>query len=328
MQQPIFRILVSDALSAEGIALLKETPGFTTDVSTGLSETNLIEIIPNYDALLVRSSTQVTSRLIEHASRLKVVGRAGIGVDNVDVPAATRAGVLVMNTPNGNAITTAEHAISLLMSLARHIPDASATLKAGKWEKSRLKGTEIRDKTLGVIGFGNIGRIVAGLAKGLRMHVIASDPFAKAADAEEMGVKLVSLDELYAGADFITIHTPLNDSTRHLINTSTLLKMKKGVRIINAARGGIVDEEALLHALNAGHVRGAALDVFEQEPPPPGYALVQHPAVVVTPHLGASTDEAQNRVAFEVAEQVRDYLLKGEIKNGVNARELLGVKRT
>jgi D-3-phosphoglycerate dehydrogenase len=318
MPQSTFRILVSDALSTEGIALLKESPGFDVDVHVGLKENQLIEIIGQYDALLVRSSTQVNARVIEHATKLKVVGRAGIGVDNVDVKAALAANILVMNTPDGNAVTTAEHAISLLMSLARHIPQANASLKEGKWEKSKYKGTEIHNKVLGIVGFGNIGRIVAVLAKGLRMEVIAHDPFASHDHALELAVPLVELDELFARADFISLHAPLTSSTHHLLNERAFAKMKKGVFIINAARGGIVDEQALLAVLESGQVKGAALDVFEEEPPAPGYTLLAHPRVIATPHLGASTDEAQNRVALQIAEQVRDYLINGQVRNRVN----------
>lgn len=314
------RFLVADALSPEGVALLKAEPSFSVDVKTGLSKAELLDTIGHYDALLVRSATKVTKDVIANASALKLIGRAGIGVDNIDVEAASARRILVMNAPDGNAITTAEHAIALLMSLARHIPNACASLRGGKWEKSQFNGTEIHQKTLGIIGLGKIGRIVASLARGLRMRVIAFDPFVLQDAADECGAQLVSFDDLLARADFLTIHTTLSDKTRHLLNESAFGKMKRGIFVIHAARGGIIDEKALLNALEKGIVRGAALDVFEEEPPKPENPLLLHPRVIVTPHLGASTEEAQNRVALEIAEQARNYFLRNEFKNIVNLK--------
>jgi D-3-phosphoglycerate dehydrogenase len=322
MMSDNIRVLVSDALSEDGLAILRSHREFDVDFNTKLSPADLLEVIPQYDALLVRSTTKVTHGVIKRGTRLKMIGRAGIGVDNVDVDAASAAGILVMNTPDGNVVTTAEHAISLLMSLARHVPQATASLKAGHWEKSAFKGTEIHEKTLGILGLGKIGSIVATLAKGLRMRVIAYDPVITEEKAHFYGAKLVSLDELYAHSDFISIHMPLLRDTYHFVSDSAFHRMKKGVRIINAARGGLVDERALLDALNRGHVRGAALDVFEVEPPPAQMELLQHPQVIATPHLGASTEEAQNRVALQIAEQTRDFFLKNEIRNAVNMQAL------
>jgi D-3-phosphoglycerate dehydrogenase len=316
------RFLVADALSPEGVVMLKAQPGFQVDVKTGLAKAELLEIIGNYDALLVRSQTKVTAEVIAAAKSLKLIGRAGIGVDNIDVEAATAAGILVMNAPDGNAITTAEHAIALLFSLARQIPDACASLRSGKWEKSKFNGTEIHGKTLGIIGLGKIGRIVAALARGIRMQIVAYDPFLTQDVADEVGAKLLPFHEVLAQSDFLTIHTTLSDATRHLLNAEAFAKLKKGAFVIHAARGGIIDEVALLQALENGTVRGAALDVFEEEPPAADYALLKHPRVICTPHLGASTEEAQNRVAFEIAEQARDYFLHGEKRNVINLKDL------
>jgi D-3-phosphoglycerate dehydrogenase len=289
----MIRILISDKLSNEAIAFLKQSPEFQIDV--GQEHLNQIEL---YDALLVRSQTAVTSALLEKATRLKLVGRAGIGLDNVDQEAASRKNIQVVNTPQGNLVTTAEHTIALLMALARHIPQANASLKQGKWEKSKFLGTELRDKTLGVMGLGNVGKIVAELGAGLKMRVIAYDPVTQS-DLS------VSLEQLYKNSDFMTIHVPLMPQTRHLISHDAFQKMKPGIRLIQASRGGIVDEMALLEALNTGHVAGAALDVFEQEPPPENHPLLAHPKVIVTPHLAASTQEAQDRVGFQLAEKTK-----------------------
>lgn len=316
------RFLIADPLSSEGIALLNSEPSFQIDVKTGLSKDELLSVISDYDALLVRSQTKVTKEVIERASKLKLIGRAGIGVDNIDVKAASQAKIAVMNAPEGNQITTAEHAIALLFSLARQIPDACASMRAGKWEKSKFNGTEIHGKTLGIIGLGKIGRIVASLARGIRMQIVAFDPFITQSAADEVGAKLLELDDVLGQSDFITIHAALSDSTRHLLDARAFTKLKKGAFIIHEARGGIIDEGALLEALNNGTVRGAALDVFEQEPPAPDYALVKHPRVICTPHLGASTQEAQNKVAFEIAEQAKDYFLSGKMRNVINAAEL------
>jgi D-3-phosphoglycerate dehydrogenase / 2-oxoglutarate reductase len=286
-------------------------------VKVGLSKDELEKVIGDYDGLAVRSATKVTEKVIAAAGKLKVVGRAGIGVDNIDVKAATAKGVIVMNTPFGNSITTAEHALSLMMALARQIPEADRSTQAGKWEKSKFLGVELSAKTLGVIGCGNIGSIVADRAIGLKMKVVAYDPFLSSERAVALGVEKVELDELLRRADFITLHTPLTDKTRNIIDAAALKKAKKGVRIVNCARGGLVDERAIAQALEAGHVAGAAFDVFEVEPAKdsPLFGLAN---VICTPHLGAATSEAQENVALQVAEQMADYLLKGAITNAVN----------
>lgn len=291
----MIRILISDKLSPEAIALLKKNPAFSVDVGS-----EFLSKIEEYDALLVRSQTQVTAQLLKQATKLKFVGRAGIGLDNIDLEAAKTKNIHVTNTPQGNLVSTAEHTIALLMALARHIPQATASMKQGKWEKSKFLGTELRDKTLGIIGLGHVGKIVAELAQGLKMRVIAYDPVGS-------DPKLVSLDQLYAESDFITIHTPLISATRYLLSKEAFGKIKKGVRVIHAARGGIVDESALLEALNQGQVAGAALDVFEQEPTQENNLLVSHPNVITTPHLAASTLEAQDRVGFQLAEQTQSF---------------------
>src|SRR5262249_53762398 len=269
----------------------------------------LLERIRDAEGLVVRSGTKVTRAVLEAGEKLRVVGRAGIGVDNVDVPAATERGVVVVNTPAGNNVTTAEHAIALLVPLARHIPQATASMKQGKWEKNAFTGMELRDRTLGVIGLGNIGRVAARLAQGLGMRVVAYDPHLATDAAGKLDVDLVGLDELLARADALTVHVPKNKETIGLLGAAAFAKGRRGVLVVNAARGGIVDESALLAALESGQVGGAALDVFEQEPPQADHALVRHPRVVCTPHLGASTEQAQLNVAIQVAEQVRDYLL-------------------
>jgi D-3-phosphoglycerate dehydrogenase len=313
-----YKVLVSDKLSDAGLEILRKHAELEVDYKPGLSEADLADAIGAYDGLVIRSGSKVTAKVLEKASKLKVVGRAGIGVDNVDVPAASKRGVVVMNTPTGNAVTTAEHAITLLLSLARKIPQATASMRQGKWEKTKFQGREVTDKTLGIIGLGNIGRIVADRAQGLKMNVIAFDPVMSADKAAQLGVECVSLDELFRRADFITIHAPLTSDTKMLINDAAFDKMKKGVLLVNAARGGIVDEQALLRALEQGKVAGAALDVFEQEPAPADHPLFKHENFVCTPHLGASTDEAQERVALEIAEQVAAFLLHGVVRNAVN----------
>ena len=312
------RVLVSDALSEQGLAILRRGEGLEVDYRPGLSESDLVLAIVDVDALVIRSGSKVTARVLEAATRLKVIGRAGIGVDNVDVNAASKRGVVVMNTPTGNAVTTAEHAITLLLSVARMVPEACRMLKAGKWEKKKFEGRELVGKTLGVIGLGNIGRIVADRARGLHMNVIGADPVLTAERAAEVGVELVSIDAIWERADAITVHTPLTATTKGLINEATLDKLKPGVLLINAARGGIYDEAALLKGLQSGRIGGVGLDVFTEEPPPKDMPLIQHERVVVTPHLGASTKEAQDRVALEIAEQVVAYLATGAIKNAVN----------
>jgi D-3-phosphoglycerate dehydrogenase len=312
------KVLISDALSPAAVQIFKDR-GVEVDFqpNLGKDKDKLAEIIGNYDGLAIRSATKVTPKILANANSLKVIGRAGIGVDNVDIPAATAKGIIVMNTPFGNSITTAEHAITLMLALARQIPQADASTQAGKWEKNRFMGVEITAKTLGVIGCGNIGSIAADRAIGLKMKVIAYDPFLSPERAIDLGVEKVELDELLKRADFITLHTPLTDKTRNIIDANALNKTKKGVRIINCARGGLVDEVALRAALDSGHVAGAAFDVFVTEPAIEN-PLFGQPNVVCTPHLGASTSEAQENVALQVAEQMSDYLLRGAITNAVN----------
>ena len=312
------KVLISDALSPAAVQIFKDR-GVEVDFqpNLGKDKDKLAEIIGNYDGLAIRSATKATAKIIEKATRLKVIGRAGIGVDNVEIPAATAKGIIVMNTPFGNSITTAEHAITLMLALAREIPQADASTQAGKWEKNRFMGVEITAKTLGVIGCGNIGSIVADRALGLRMKVIAFDPFLSPERAKDIGVEKVELDDLLKRADFITLHTPLTEKTRNIIDAGAIAKMKKGVRIINCARGGLVDEQALVDALNSKHVAGAAFDVFVEEPATSN-VLFGHPNVICTPHLGAATTEAQENVALQVAEQMSDYLLTGAISNAVN----------
>jgi D-3-phosphoglycerate dehydrogenase len=313
------KVLISDNLHPDGIAILERHPNIEVEVRPGLSPAELKEAIKDADALAIRSATKVTADLIDAAPRLKVVGRAGTGLDNVDIPAASKRGIVVMNTPGGNTITTAEHAVSLMMALARNIPQASASMREGKWEKKKFQGTELLNKTLGIIGLGRIGSVVAERALGLRMRVIGYDPFIPREVAVTMGIEAVSLDELLARADFITLHTPKTKDTAKILNRKAFRKMKPGVRVINCARGGLVDEEALLEALKEGQVAGAALDVYETEPPPADFPLLQLPNVICTPHLGASTEEAQANVAVAICEQILEYLVYGTIKNAVNA---------
>jgi D-3-phosphoglycerate dehydrogenase len=313
-----FRVLLSDPLAPQGIDALRAYPRLQVDLRPGLSPAELAAIVPPYHALIVRSATRVTRDVIDRAANLKVIGRAGVGVDNVDLDAATRRGIVVMNSPLGNSVTTAEHAISLMMALARHIPAADAALKSGRWERDRFVGTEVSNKTLGIIGLGNIGRIVADRALGLKMKVIGYDPMLTPEAAAKIGVEIVPLDELFARADFITLHVPLTDDTRALIGPSAIAKMKPGVRIINCARGGIIDEAALADALRSGRVAGAALDVFAEEPPPPGHPLLKFDNLIATPHLGAATGEAQVQVAVDIATQVAEFLLDGTVRNAVN----------
>ncbi|MGX8011493.1 phosphoglycerate dehydrogenase [Mesorhizobium sp. ORM8.1] len=312
------RVLVSDKLSTTAVQIFKDR-GIEVDYlpDLGKDKDKLLEVIDQYDGLAIRSATKVTEKLINAATKLKVVGRAGIGVDNVDIPAASRKGIIVMNTPFGNSITTAEHAVAMIFALARQIPEANASTHAGKWEKNRFMGVEITGKTLGVIGCGNIGSIVATRGVGLRMHVIAFDPFLSDKRAEELGVDKVELDELFTRADFITLHTPLTDKTRNIIDAAAIAKMKNGVRIINCARGGLVVEADLVAALKSGKVAGAGVDVFEVEPAE-NNELFGMENVVATPHLGASTAEAQENVALQVAEQMADYLIKGAVSNAIN----------
>ena len=312
------RVLISDALSPAAVAIFKER-GVEVDFQPdlGKDKDKLAAIIGDYDGLAIRSATKVTAKILEHATRLKVIGRAGIGVDNVDIPAATQKGVIVMNTPFGNSITTAEHAIAMMFALARQIPSADTSTQSGKWEKNRFMGVEITAKTLGIIGCGNIGAIVADRAIGLHMRVIAFDPFLSPERALDLGVEKVELEELLARADIITLHTPLTAQTKNILSADSLARTKKGVRIINCARGGLVDEHALRALLDTGHIAGAAFDVFAEEPATANI-LFGHPNVVCTPHLGAATTEAQENVALQVAEQMSDYLMRGAISNAVN----------
>jgi D-3-phosphoglycerate dehydrogenase len=310
------KVLIADKLSPAAVAIFKER-GVEADSITGLSKEELLKIVDQYDGIAIRSATKITADVIKAAKNLKVVGRAGIGVDNVDIPAATAAGVIVMNTPFGNSITTAEHAISLMLALARELPAANASTQAGKWEKNRFMGVEITGKVLGLIGAGNIGSIVADRAKGLKMRVIAFDPYLSPERAEDLGVEKVELNDLLARADFITLHVPMTPETKNILSADAINKMKKGVRIINCARGGLIDEAALKAALDSGHVAGAALDVFAEEPAKSNI-LFGNDKVVATPHLGASTAEAQENVALQVAEQISDYLLTGAITNALN----------
>jgi D-3-phosphoglycerate dehydrogenase len=310
------KVLIADKLSPAAVAIFRER-GVDADVKTGLTKEELIKIIDQYDGIAIRSATKLTADVLKVAKNLKVVGRAGIGVDNVDIPAATAAGVIVMNTPFGNSITTAEHAISLMLALARELPAANASTQAGKWEKNRFMGVEITGKVLGLIGAGNIGSIVADRAKGLKMRVIAFDPYLSQERANDLGIEKVELNDLLARADFITLHVPMTAETKNILSADAIAKTKKGVRIINCARGGLIDEHALKAAIDNGHVAGAALDVFETEPAKENI-LFGSDKVVATPHLGASTTEAQENVALQVAEQISDYLLTGAITNALN----------
>ncbi|MBB4085445.1 phosphoglycerate dehydrogenase [Sphingomonas carotinifaciens] len=314
------KVLISDKMDPKAAQIFRER-GVEVDEITGKTPDELKAIIGQYDGLAIRSSTKVTKDILAHATNLKVVGRAGIGVDNVDIPAASAQGVVVMNTPFGNSITTAEHAIALMFALARQLPEADASTQGGKWEKNRFMGVELTSKTLGLIGAGNIGSIVADRALGLKMKVVAYDPFLTPERALEMGVEKVTLDDLLARADFITLHTPLTEQTRNILSAENLAKTKKGVRIINCARGGLIDEAALKQGLDSGHIGGAALDVFVTEPAKES-PLFGTPNFISTPHLGASTNEAQVNVAIQVAEQMADYLVTGGITNALNVPSL------
>jgi D-3-phosphoglycerate dehydrogenase len=311
------KVLIADKLSPAAVDIFKNR-GVDFDIKVGLTKDELIAVAPNYDAFAIRSGAKIDKDVIAAAKRLKVIARAGIGVDNVDIPAATAAGVIVMNTPFGNSITTAEHAIAMMFALARQLPEANVSTQAGKWEKNRFMGVELTGKTLGLIGAGNIGSIVADRALGLRMKVIAYDPFLSEEKAVEIGVEKVELEELLARADIITLHTPLTDKTRNILSAENLAKTKKGVMIVNCARGGLVDEVALRKLLDEGHVGGAAFDVFTTEPAKEN-PLFGSDKVVATPHLGASTLEAQENVALQVAEQISDYLLTGAVTNALNS---------
>ena len=317
----MYKVMIRDNMSPVAREILESTGKIEVVVdnekTTGSPEA-LLKIFDEFDGLAIRSGTKVTAHSLEKTGRLKVIGRAGIGVDNVDVTAATEHGIVVMNAPGGNTVTTAEHAISLMLSLARNIPQATASMREGRWEKKQLAGVEITGKTLGIIGLGHIGRVVAERAQGLKMKVIASDPFVSSEAARQLGVELLPLEDLLPAADFITLHVPRMKETINLINADRLAQMKPGVRIINCSRGEIVDIEALLAALESGQVSGAALDVLPKEPPDPSLAILKHPRVIFTPHLGASTGEAQDKVADMIAHQMADYLINGVITNAVN----------
>ncbi|KQX19288.1 MULTISPECIES: phosphoglycerate dehydrogenase [unclassified Sphingomonas] len=314
------KVLISDKMDPLAAQIFRNR-GIEVDEITGKTKDELIAMIGQYDGLAIRSATKVTKEVLAAATNLKVVGRAGIGVDNIDIPAASAKGVVVMNTPFGNSITTAEHAIALMFALARDLPEADKSTQAGKWEKNRFMGVEVTNKILGLIGAGNIGSIVADRAIGLKMKVVAFDPFLTPERAVEMGVEKVSLDELLARADFITLHTPLTESTKNILSKENLAKTKKGVRIVNCARGGLIDEAALKAALDSGHVAGAAMDVFVTEPATDS-PLFGTPGFIATPHLGASTNEAQVNVAIQVAEQISDFLLSGGVTNALNMPSL------
>ncbi len=312
------KVLVSDKLSETAVQIFKDRGiDVTFDPSIGKDKDKLLEVIGQYDGLAIRSATKVTEKIIAAAPNLKVIGRAGIGVDNVDIPEASKKGIIVMNTPFGNSITTAEHAIAMMFAVARQIPEANASTHAGKWEKSRFMGVELTNKTLGVIGAGNIGGIVCNRALGLKMKVVAYDPFLSEERATQIGVTKVELDELLERADFITLHVPFTEKTANILSRENLAKTKKGVRIVNCARGGLVDEQALADLIKDGHIAGAAFDVFKEEPATEN-PLFNLPNVVVTPHLGAATTEAQENVALQVAEQMSDYLMTGAVTNALN----------
>jgi len=311
------RVLIADNVSEKGVQLLRDTPGFEVSVRTGMSPGELRETVGDFEALVVRSATKVTADVLAEPGRLRAIGRAGTGVDNIDLDAATRAGVVVMNTPGGNSVAAAELTMAHLMAMARNVVQANAELRQGKWERKKYVGVELDGKALGVVGLGRIGREVARRAKGLRMQVLGYDPFVSSDVAAGFGVRCVELEQLVAESDFVSLHLPMSDDTRHLIDAGMLAKMKPGARLINCARGGLVDENALFEAIESGHLAGAALDVFESEPPS-DRRLVDHPRVVATPHLGASTREAQERVGTEIAEKIRDYLLSGLILDAVN----------
>jgi D-3-phosphoglycerate dehydrogenase len=311
------RVLVSDPLSNKGLEILGKAKHLKVDIKTGLPPEELKKIIPEYDAIIIRSETKLKGDIIEAAARLKVIGRAGIGLDNVDLPTATKKGIVVMNTPQENAIAAAEHTIAMILSISRKIPQATASMKGGKWEKKKFMGVELYNKTLGLVGIGVIGTIVADRARGLKMKVIGYDPYLSKEVAEKKGVDLVSFDELVNRADFISVHTPLTEETRNLLDKNAITKMKKGVILVNCARGGIINEKDLYDAIKAGKIAGAALDVFEKEPAT-GNPLLELDEVISTPHLGASTGEAQENVAIAIAQQIVDYLVLGEARNAVN----------
>ncbi len=323
------RVLVSDDLATEGVEILERAPGFEVDVKVGLPAAELVAIIGRYEALAVRSATKVTQAVLDAGKSLRVVGRAGIGVDNIDLGAATKRGIVVMNTPGGNTITVAEHTLAMLMAAARHIPQATQSMKAGQWEKKKFSGRELFNKTLGVVGLGNIGSVVAQRALALKMKVVAYDPFLSAEAAKRLGVEMASLEDVYRRADFITVHVPLTDQTKGLIGGRAIGMMKPTAILVNCAWGGVVDEAALVEALKTKRLAAAAFDVFEKEPLPKDHPFLTLDNVVLTPHLGASTEEAQVNVAVALAEQMVDYLANGTVRNAVNlpsvSREVLEV---
>ena len=312
------KILVSDPLAEEGLKILKDIKEFSVDIKTGLKPEELKKIIKDYDAIIVRSATKVTREVIQAAEKLRVIGRAGVGLDNVDLATATERGIVVMNAPAGNTISTCEHTMSMLIALARSIPQANTSVKQGEWKRSKFMGIELYKKTLGIIGLGRIGAEVAKRALSFGMKVIAFDPYLSSEVGKGLGVEMVELESLLKNSDFITVHTPLTENTRHVISDKEFALMKDGVRIINCARGGIIDEKALIKAIQQGKVAGASLDVFEKEPPSSDYELLKSDNVITTPHLGASTEEAQVNVAVEIAECVCDYLLGRGIRNAAN----------
>ena len=313
-----YKVLISDSLSKEAVEILQKEKELTVDVNTKLTPAQLKDIIKNYDALAVRSGTKVTKEIIEAADKLKIIGRAGVGLDNVDVDAASKKGIIVVNTPAGNTISTAEHAFTMMLALSRNIPQADLPMKNGEWERKKFTGHEVYGKTLGIVGLGRIGTEVAKRALSFGMKILAYDPYLSMERAKVLGIEPADLDTLFKNADYITVHTPLTDQTNHLISDKQFELMRKGVRVINCARGGIVDEGALVRAIESGKVAGAALDVYEDEPPRKDNKLLKLSQVVLTPHLGASTEEAQTNVAIEVASTVRDYLMSGCIRNAVN----------
>ena len=312
------KVLISDSVDSECISIL-ESNSFKVDYITNFSEQELIDSISDYNVLIVRSATNVTSSLIDKMNSMEVIGRAGTGVDNIDIKAASRKGILVMNTPGGNTLSAAEHTMAMMLSVCRHIPQANSSLKSGKWERKNFQGTELSGKKLGLIGLGKIGKEVALRSKIFGMKVITYDPLLSKESANETGVELVTLDSVFSDSDIISVHTPLNDKTKHLIGKETLIKCKKGVKIINCARGGIIDEEELVKAINEGKVSAAGIDVFENEPPDFNSELLNHPAVVCTPHLGASTEEAQKKVAIQIAEQINNYFKSNSLTGAINA---------
>lgn len=320
LMHPI-KVLVADEVSDSGLEPLRDA-GFVVDKKTGLAFDALREELADSDGLIVRSETKVTAGVMDAAKKLRVIGRAGVGVDNIDVPAATARGIVVMNAPDGNTITTAEHTMALLIALARNVPQADSSVKEGKWQRKRFIGVELQGKTLGIIGLGRIGRAVSARARAFGMKIVAHDPFISPEEARDLEIESVSLDEVFSRVDFLTVHTPLTSETRGIVGAPAFRKMKKGARIINCARGGLIDEAALFEAIKSGIVAGAALDVFEQEPPPAEHPLLALEEVIATPHLGASTTEAQEGVAFTVAEQMRDYLLTGALRGAVNVPAL------